>query len=153
MNAPDVKTVLHVVADLISAEHPIAPPGESSGYGAQQLMRAPLMLLAIAEEHDRAAHWRAGENQAMRSLFAQATAAVNDPDLRQRLTTAADARDTDLRISSLDRDNHRLRALLIELHTWVQNAAGNTAAADLEARIWQELRASTERRRSQLDRF
>lgn len=157
MNAPDIKTVLQVVADLISAEHPIAPTTESTGYGTQQLMRAPMMLQAIAEEHDRAAHWRAEENQAMRRLFAQAAVTVGDPDLRQRLTSAAHTRDTDLRVSSLDRNNDGLRRLLIELHAWVQHAAGNTAgdtaAAALDAAIWQELRASTERRRSALDRF
>lgn len=153
MNTPDVNTVLSVVADLISAEHPIAPPGESAGYGAQQLMRAPMMLQAIAEEHDRAAHWRAQENTALRALFAHAASVVSDPKLCERLNVAANASDADLHISSLDRSNHGLRTLLIELHAWVQNAASSSATADLEERIWRELRLSTERRRSALDRF
>ena len=153
MNTPDAGTVLRAMAGLISAEHPpVAAAGAPGGYGRQQLGRSPMMLLAIAEEFDRAAHWRAQENVAVRQLLAQGASLVDDLALRQRMADASMQTDPDLRVSQLEASNRQLRALLIELHAWVQQAQG-APAARLDEEIWRELSASTERRRSLLDRF
>lgn len=66
MNTPDASTVLRTIADLISAENSTNTPGESGGYERQQLSRSPMMVLAIAQEFDRAADWRVQENGAIR---------------------------------------------------------------------------------------
>lgn len=152
MNAPDASIVLRAIADLISAEHPPAAAGQSVDYGKQQLTRSPMMMLAIAQEFDRAAHWRVQENCAIRQLFAQAVEQIDDPSLKQRLAAESARIDQDFRVSVLEETNRRLRALLVELHAQVQQA-NDAASEKLNEAIWLELRASTERRRSLLDRF
>jgi hypothetical protein len=59
---------------------------------------------------------------------------------------AAAGDDSDLRISSLDASNDRLRRALTEAHARVEECAGADART-LEAAIWDELRASVARRR------
>ena len=77
------------------------------------------------------------ENRAIRRLLARGGEAGLD------LAALAAGSDDDLRISALKAANDALRAGLIELHA----AAEARGAAELEAAIWAELRASTERRK------
>ena len=103
-------------------------------------------LLALAgQEWDRSAERLVSENGALRDLFSEATDPVADAVLRERLAEAATSADPGLRVSALQQRNDELRALLIELHTFVEAQPGEAARA-LEQRIWQELVASTERR-------
>ena len=80
------------------------------------------------------------ENRALRALLADAGERAG------RNAWLASGSDDDLRISALSADNARLRAALIELHEAVEGDEAPEARA-LEARIWEELRLSTERRR------
>ena len=57
--------------------------------------------------------------------------------------------DASLRVPDLDAANLALRALLIELHAHVEELPG-AEARRLEAAIWRELAASTERRKLSL---
>jgi hypothetical protein len=59
---------------------------------------------------------------------------------------AARGEDASLAVSALEQGNCELRALLIELHVHVEELA-SLAARELEAGIWRELVASTERRK------
>jgi hypothetical protein len=111
-----------------------------------------IMLAMLREEWDRVAQRRVEENAAMRALFVRAAPDVGDRGLRQRLLEAAESRDASLRISDLDAGNDRLRRLLIELHAHVEEQPSE-AARRIEAEIWSELLASTERRRFSLAPF
>ena len=106
----------------------------------------------VREETERAAARRVDENAALRALFARAAEQVADTELRRRLGAAAASRDPSLLLSELERANAELRALLIELHAHVEEQAAQWARA-LDAEIWRELVASTERRRLSLAPF
>ena len=119
---PNVSEVLLELSGLVArnAAPDISPADRA---GALGLTAA---LLGIAGRHwDDAAHNLVVENREIRKL----------------LGLAGD--ETDFRISTLNAENARLRSLLIERHGEVEGRD-----ARLEAAIWAELTASTERRLS-----
>jgi len=119
----------------------VQPAYRQAGVGIQAMM-----IAAIREELDRAAARRFEENRALRSLFVDAAPAVTDAALRGRLGAAAQGEDASLLVPDLEASNSTLRSLLIELHAHVEGLAGD-AARRIEAAIWRELAASTERRK------
>jgi hypothetical protein len=119
----------------------VEPAYRKAGVGIQAMM-----LAAIREEFDRAAARRVEENHALRALFADAAPVVTDAALRGRLGAAAQGTDGSLLVPELEAGNRALRSLLIELHAHVEGLAGD-AARRIEAAIWRELAASTERRK------
>jgi len=140
---PDPSHVLERVMQSLLAE--IAPAVQPAYRQASVAMHA-MLLGSVREEFDRAAARRAEENAALRALFADAAATLGDAGLRERLASAARTADASLRVPDLDAANLALRALLIELHAHVETLAGPEARR-LEAAIWRELAASTERRK------
>jgi hypothetical protein len=68
------------------------------------------------------------------------------------LADAAESQDASLLVTDLDLANRALRALLLRLHVYVEERP-DEAARRVEAAIWKELRASTERRRSVLGNY
>jgi len=104
------------------------------------------LLAIIAQEWDNAAQRLVTENRAIRALFRQAE--TTGPGRRPGEGSARVGRrdDEDLRISALDVANSGLRAALIRLHAIVE-ARSDPAAQTLNAAIWAELSASTERRK------
>lgn len=139
---PDVDVTLQLIAASLITE--IAPK-ISDDYTQRNSMLTMMLLQIAAEEWDRAAARRVEENRALRGLFAEAAPEIGDPDLRARLEAASAEEDEGLRISELNRGNDRLRTLLIELHAHVEEI-DTEAARRIETAIWQELRASTQRR-------
>lgn len=121
MTPPVPAVLVELAALLVRNAAPDAPANER----AADLGLSAALLGIAAEVWDRAAHILAEENRAIRALLGEAGA------------------DTDLRLSALTAENHRLRAALIDLHARAE-AAGDEA---LQARVWAELAASTERRR------
>lgn len=119
---PEVPSVLTELAGLLLKN---AQPGVPEAERASDLSLSAMLLMVAAETWDGAAHALVEENRALRGLLGEA------------------GEDADLRLSALRRENARLRAALIELHVRAE-ADGDTA---LQARIWAELLASTERRR------
>ena len=117
-----------------------------TGYEQSSVSVIGLMLTQLAEEFDRAAARRVEENRELRRIFSAAVAVVTSDDLREKLAEAARGEDPDLAVSALERNNCELRALLIDLHAHVEELDSKTARS-LEAEIWRELVASTERRR------
>lgn len=111
-----------------------------------------LLLNFVAEEFERAAARRAAENLELRRIFAAATRVVADADLREKLALAANGEDTSLAVSALEQGNSELRALLIELHTHVEELE-SPESQQLEQTIWRELVASTERRKLAMGPF
>jgi FKBP-type peptidyl-prolyl cis-trans isomerase (trigger factor) len=111
-----------------------------------------VMLMALNEEMERAASRRVEENREMRRIFADASGTVTDAGLSERLAHAAKGNETSFAISDLERANAELRALLIELHAHVEELDAPDARS-VEAEIWRELVASTERRRLMMSPF
>jgi len=146
---PDPARVLETVSMMLIMEF---VPQLGSSYAQQALSGSATILAAAREELDRAAGRRIEENRALRRLFAEAGVVVTDADLAARLAEAAAGEDGSLLVSDLDRSNQALRGLLIRLHVHVEQVQGD-AARRVEAAIWDELRASTERRRTMLGNF
>jgi hypothetical protein len=117
--------------------------------GEASLMAAVLMM--AAEDVDRAADRLAAENAAVRVLLDQGSK-LAPATLASRWADLAGTLDADLKISTLQGANNTLRGALVELHAWVEDQGGPGAKA-LEAAVWRELAASTERRRSSLAPF
>ena len=143
---PDAAHALERMMQALLTE--VAPVVQPAYRQATVTMHA-MMLLAIREELDRAAARRVAENGALRALFAEALPAVADAGLRERLAAAARSTDASLLVPELDAGNRTLRGLLIELHAHVETQGGE-AARRVEATIWRELAASTERRKLSL---
>lgn len=134
---PEVPAVLAELAGLLARNAvPDVDPAERAG----ALGLSAALLGMAAEAWDGAAQRLTEENQAIRALLADAG------DRAGRNAWLASGADADLRISVLSADNARLRAALIELHESVEGD-DSADAKTLEARIWTELRLSTERRR------
>jgi len=139
---PDVDSTLQLIAASLMTE---MAPKISDDYTQRNSMLTAMLLQMAAEEWDRAAARRVEENRALRRLFADAAAEIDDPGLRARLEAASREEEEGLRISELNRSNEGLRRLLIELHSHVEEI-DSEAARRIEAAIWKELRISTERR-------
>ena len=146
---PDVGAVLETVAAKLLFE---MAPQMQPPFMQGTITVLGILFSMLREEWDRCAQRRVDENRAMRQLFRHAQAHVSDDALRQRLAAAADGADDSVRLSDLDAANDALRSLLIELHAHVEDQPG-AAAREVEDRIWQELLASTERRRFSLAPF
>ena len=112
------------------------------GFSANNAAMMAAMLQMISEEWDRAASRPVAENAIIRGLLGRAAEVLGDASLLAH----AQGADTDLRISSLEAANDALRRSLTDVHARVENAAG-PEARELERAIWDELRASVERRR------
>jgi hypothetical protein len=100
------------------------------------------MMTLVANEYERGADLRVGENAEIRTLFAELAPVIANPNLKARLETAAKEHDASLRISKLNEANYALRRLLTELHAHVES----TGVRDAERRIWSLLRRVAERR-------
>ena len=146
---PDIDRFLEVATLHLMTQ---IAPALGTGYAQSNANIMAMMLMAVREEFDRAAARRVEENRALRHLFADASPAVGDAELRQRLETAAKDEDTSFKVSDLERSNGVLRGLLIELHAHVEEL-DSPAARRVEADIWRELAASTERRRLMMGPF
>jgi hypothetical protein len=139
----------HALERVLQALFTEVAPAVQPAYRQATVTVHGMILLAIREEIDRAAARRVEENHALRALFAEAEPIVADAALRERLAAAAAGADASLLVPELDASNRALRSLLIELHAHVEAQRGD-AARRIEAAIWRELAASTERRKLSL---
>ena len=146
---PDPSTVLDGVSATLIVD---VIPNIATSYGQQAVAGCATLLAAAREEIDRGVARRVDENRALRRVFAEARPAVADPELAAALADAAESQDASLLVTDLDLANRGLRALLLRLHVYVEERP-DEAARRVEAAIWKELRASTERRRSVLGNF
>jgi hypothetical protein len=110
-------------------------PALPAGYGQGSATLTGVLLLMVSQEFNRAADIRAKENAAIRALFAVIASSISG-DLGGRLKAAAEAKDADINVATLDRSNAGLKALLIELQVHAERA-GTKA---LEVRILKLLR-------------
>jgi len=140
---PEIPKVLEILAGKLLFD---VAPHVSPAYRQSSVGVSAMLLGIVREEWDRAAARRIEENAALRALFRRAAPVVTDTDLRRRLEAAAASSDASFLVSELERANDALRALLIELHAQVEQEP-SASARELEAAIWRELVASTERRK------
>ena len=102
---------------------------------AAQMARLSGMLLTNGV--DDAAELRVEENAAIRKLLGEAAAIMPAP-LSDALHAAAASTDPGLKVSVLDGENNRLRTLLVEAQTALEESHDSAANA-LNQRIWQLL--------------
>jgi len=140
---PTVPIVLNGLARTLLME---LLPQVKGGYAAQTLQLSGALTMMIAQEFDRAAARLVEENAALEALFTGAAAALaDDPARRGELTALAAARQPSLLVSLLQVRNRTLRGALVRLHAHVEGQ-DTPPARELDARIWAELAASTQRR-------
>ena len=113
-------------------------PALTEGFSSEVMRLAGLVLAITTNSLDNAAALRVAENEAMRALFRDSAESVSDAVLVEMLRAASDGAGSGLRISELDRDNDRLRGLLVDLHVHVE-ATDGAAARTTESRIWRML--------------
>lgn len=140
---PDVPRVLNGIAMSLSTEvmREVQTP-----FGQNALSYAAGLLVMIGEEFDRAAARLVEENAAILAILARAQSSLEEPGLQDRIARElGEVPGEDLRVSALQAENDRLRALLVDVHAAVEGTTGAEAEA-LDRLIWDELRESTRRR-------
>jgi len=103
------------------------------------------VMMAAAEDFDRAASRRIEENEQLRHLFAEAISVITDQGLTEQLEEASNSTEEDYRVAALDKNNQILRSLFIDLHRHLETLEGEKAR-ELEKKLWSELAASVKRR-------
>jgi len=139
---PRVNDVLSALSAHLFAE--VLPLLETS-YAQADTMMAALLLAGAAEEYGRAAEVRSADIREMRDLFAEAVRILPAGGLRDEAIAAAGREVKSLLIADLDACRNELATVLIALHEAVE-ASPAPWARELDGKIWQHLRASTQRR-------
>ncbi|MBK6662450.1 MAG: hypothetical protein IPG47_06730 [Thermoflexaceae bacterium] len=140
---PDAGRVLNGVAVALMTR---VAPEIRTPFGQQLAGLSAVLLRVVATEFDRIADRLSVENAAVAAILSDAAAVLPDASLAVRAGEAANAATPpDLRVSTLQAINDRLRAILVEVHAAIEETPGEEARA-MEERIWEELRESTRRR-------
>lgn len=139
---PDIPAVLEDVARKL--RETILP--DLKGFQANMVGMTAAMLDMTAEAWDGAADRLLQENAALATLLGQGSTLTGDPAFRDAAKEEAE----DLKISTLERINDQRRRALIALQARIET---DQSAQALNTAIWDELRASTERRRVTLANF
>jgi len=134
---PDIPTAVDEIARRLREK--VYP--ELKGFVANDVAMIANMLDMVVDEWDRAAARLVEENTSLRALLRRGGTLLGD----QSLADAAAGDDADIRISSLEAVNERMRRALIRLQETVEGRNDPDAHALNEA-IWTELRKSVERR-------
>ncbi|HMS58605.1 MAG TPA: hypothetical protein PKA49_07090 [Tepidiformaceae bacterium] len=140
---PDAGRVLNGVAVALMTR---VAPEIRTPFGQQLAGLSAVLLRVVATEFDRIADRLSVENAAVAAILSDAAAVLPDASLNVRAREAANAATPpDLRVSTLQAINDRLRAILVDVHAAIEETPGEEARA-MEERIWEELRESTRRR-------
>ncbi len=140
---PDAGRVLNGVAVALMTR---VAPEIRTPFGQQLAGLSAVLLRVVATEFDRIADRLSVENAAVAAILSDAAAVLPDASLAVRAGEAANAATPpDLRVSTLQAINDRLRAILVDVHAAIEETPGEEARA-MEERIWEELRESTRRR-------
>lgn len=140
---PNITSVLDDLSGRLGND--IAP--QLTGFHAGNAAMMGAMLKMLAEHWNSAAANLLEENNAIRAIFSHASVHFQDKPLQQ----LADEVDVDIHIEALEKNNAQLRHALIELHSKVEKQGD--AAQLIHQMIWDELRASVERRSISLANF
>jgi hypothetical protein len=96
-------------------------PALPAGYSQGSVTTTAVLLLMTGQEFNRAADVRSKENAAMRALFAEQASSIGGP-LGQQMSAAAEGKDADLTVATLDASNAALKTVLIALQTHAEDA-------------------------------
>ena len=96
-------------------------PALPAGYGQGSVTTMAVLLLMTGQEFNRAADIRAKENAAMRALFAQSVDAIKGA-LGDEMRAAAESKDKDLTVATLDQSNVALKRTLIALQIHAEDS-------------------------------
>ena len=139
---PDADHLLRMLAGRLLTH---IMPMVNTEYGQSSISLVALLMMAAAEDFDRAAARLIEENKQMRKIFFEALTIITGEPLKQQLEEAAGRLDEDFRVSALDQTNQEMRALLIALQTHIESMEGE-GAKRLNGMIWRELAESANRR-------
>ena len=127
------------------------PPDIRTPFGQALAQMAGGLTYMLAVEMERIIDRLNVENHAIAAILRDSATLV-PTDLATRIGSAAGAENpADLKLSTLQSINDRLRALLLETHVAVERG-GTPEANAMDARIWDELRESTRRRHIEVPR-
>jgi hypothetical protein len=132
-------TAAKVLEGVTEALREQVSPHLDDAFAHDAARMAQALITIVGRAGDDAAAIRVEENARIRAIFAQATEVVADPMLAARLAEAAQSIDSGLRISELDAETGRLRTLLVELHSVLEEQPQAEARA-LDQEIWRALR-------------
>jgi len=139
---PQADQILRTIAATLITRY---LPGIENEQEKIELGMSAILMMAVAEELDRAAHRRIEENHALRRIFAASLSVIEDDDVKRRVEEASEKAEENYHISVLDKVNGELQEVLIELHTHMEALEGEGARKIREA-IWTELENWTKRR-------
>ncbi len=139
---PSGEQILQTVANALITEYVPAMTAEKA---QAELGLFALLMGVVSEEMERGVARRVEENRELRKLFSDSLRLVEDRDLRDRLSRAGAGKETDYRVSALDKENCGLLELLTELHGHVEVLEG-VGAREAEEAIWKVLENWTRRR-------
>jgi hypothetical protein len=128
-------TVLEGVVDALREQ---VSPQLDDAFASEAARMAQALIAIVGRAGDDAAAIRVTENARMRGIFSEA-AGIAEGDLAACLADAAQSNDPGLRISELDAETGRLRALLVELHGWLEQQPGPEARR-IDQEIWRAMR-------------
>jgi len=139
---PSGEYILQAVATALISEY---VPLMTADKAQAELGLFALLIGVVSEEMERGTARRVEENKELRGLFSEALSVVQDEDLKNRLSKAAQGAETDYRVSALDKANCDLLELVTELHAHVEDLEGE-GAREVEEAIWKALENWTKRR-------
>ncbi len=140
---PDTPKVLMGIAGTLATQ---VLPEIQTPIAMQSVTLSAAMLSMVAQEFDRAASRLVEENRAVRALLKDARPVIADASLHGRIDAeTSDLTEHDFHVGALQAVNDRLRELLIDVHACIESTPGPDAA-NLNERIWDELKESTRRR-------
>ena len=128
-----------VLEGVIEALRDQIAPGLQDAFAAEAARMAGSLIAIAGRAGEDAAAIRVEENARMRAIFAEAVKVVDNADLASRLREAAASCDPGLRLSQLDSETARLRALLVELHARLEDMESEDARR-LDREIWCAIR-------------
>jgi hypothetical protein len=111
---------------------------------------AGMLALALAQEVDRLPDRLNNENLGLAALLTDARALV-DPALAAGIDEVANAAPANIRVSTLQALNDRLRGVLVDVHVAVE-ARNSPEARAMNDRVWAELIESVQRRHIEMPR-
>ncbi len=129
-----IDNALHGVEELLRDK---VGPNIGDPFSAQMARLSCLLVRICANWVDDAAELRVAENAAIRLVLGE-VGALAGGELGGRLAGAAQSADPGLKVSVLDSENHRLRCLLVEAHTFLETCESE-AAQRLHQNIWRLL--------------
>jgi hypothetical protein len=124
--------VLEGVAEALREQ---VSPQLDDAFAIDVVRIAQTLAMIVGRAGDDAVVVGVEENARIRALLGEGGALLDDP----LLVEAARSADPGLRISELDRETARLRALLVDLHARVERMDAPQAQA-LDRAIWRALR-------------